>query len=258
MDNQGLVDNNTIGNQNNGNNKMIKIRNSILFLTIIIFACPLLSEDIIQVYSYYNVPPFITGDNNGLNYQIIDHLNRNFKGSYSFQLSILPRKRLDNLLASDIDAIVLFVNPLWMNDIEKTKYLWTPPLFSDRNVVISNSNNPVLYDGSPDSLMFYKLGGIRGRVYSGLTDLITDGIIIREDAGSERQNIQKLLAGRIDFTTMPWSILKYLIERYSLEENIFISETPFLTYNRHLLITKNLSSLYDQLVPLMEEWEGKN
>ncbi|WP_085904185.1 hypothetical protein [Kiloniella majae] len=66
-----------------------------------------------EIYSYHNVPPFITGKNEGLSYDLVRYLNKHGNNKFQFKLNIIPRKRLDTLLEANSDIIVPWVSPEW-------------------------------------------------------------------------------------------------------------------------------------------------
>ena len=66
--------------------------------------------------------------------------------------------------------------------------------------------------------------------------------IIRVNAGTEEQNIKKLLHNRVDVTTLSKSKLNQHIGNMQLEGQLHISKVPLSSYTRHLLVTRNLKS----------------
>lgn len=210
----------------------------------------------IQVWSYYQSPPFVTAPNQGLLYDFVDLLNQQSKGRYQFNLTLYPRKRLDLKLQAGDQGIVLFVNGIWMSDPKLTRYLWSTALLEDHNEIISNKQHPVRYNGNLNSLKGLIFGGVLGREYAPLTEAITRGEIKREDSGSQEQNLKKLQFGRIDFTSMPETVFRYYEQQLKLEGQFYRADIPLTTYSRHLLITKGLSEVHRDLDVLIQDLEG--
>jgi polar amino acid transport system substrate-binding protein len=222
----------------------------VLGIAFLIAVCPLPSraeEQFVSVWSYYGFPPFITSKNQGLSHDLVELLNERGQGRFRFELRLLPRKRIDLLLSDSVTGIVLFVNPSWMGLRNLQKYEWTPSLFSDRNVIVSNVARKVDFTG-PESLAGLTLGGILGRKYEALDELVDAGLIKREDATSEQSNLLKLCEKRIDFTTGPETMLRPLVESLCIEKHIYFSPTPLFQYTRHILISDASPALSEFIV----------
>ena len=200
-------------------------------------------EKVIPAWTYYEFGPFITARGKGLTYDFAELLNRSLqKAGLGIKVAVYPRKRLEKMLTKR-QGIVLFVNPIWMHDREKVRYLWSPPLLSDRNEILSRMNGPsptqIVYEGV-ESLNGLIMGGVLGRSYKDIDGAVTRGNIIRDNASKESQTVKKLVMGRVDFMTSSGSLIRYLVKEMGLEKEIFFSPNPLYEYNRHILITKKL------------------
>lgn len=229
---------------------MSRILPTITALVIVIMALagPAHAGEVeVAAWSYYKFAPFVTGEKKGLMYDFVALLNEGAVGRYRFTAELLPRKRLDYRIAGGEQGIVLFVNGVWMGDPEQKRYLWTPPILSDRNEVISRMSGQkpvrVIFDG-PASLGGMRLGGVLGRKYKGLEEAIARGDILREDARGADHNLKKLLFGRIDIMSAPGTMLHYLVREMALEDKIFFSPNPLFSHTRHLLVTKKLEEVH--------------
>ena len=120
-------------------------------------------EKLIEAWTYYDVPPFVTGKGQGLVYDFVELLNLEAKGSYKFKVTVYPRKRLDAQLEAGKQGVVLFVNWEWMGDDARNKYLWGPAIITDRNEVVSRANKRIEFDGTAESLKGLVFGGLLGR-----------------------------------------------------------------------------------------------
>ena len=200
----------------------------------------------VPVWTYYTSAPFITGKNSGLSYDFIKILNKYTKGKYVFSLEILPRTRINRNLKNNIKGIVLFVNWSWMQDPDKSKYIWSESILSDQNEILSRKDGK-----NPTKIIFTNVsalkgnifGGVRGHRYKNLEASFENGDVIRKDVRSVGQNLELLLRERIDFTTSNASVVRYAIKHKNLEDKIFLSPRPLFSYTRHLLITKNLKEI---------------
>lgn len=211
------------------------------------------AQKVIPVWTYYDFAPFIIEEGKGLAYDFVEMLNTYAKGSYRFELTVYPRKRIDAKLASEEQGIVLFVHWSYMGDKEKTKYLWGPILMHDQNEIVSRADRKIDFDGTAESLKGLTFGGVLGRRYPEFEEAMKRGDIKRDDAHGEEQSLRKLLAGRIDVTTIPKPVLHYFIQSMKLEGKLYVSPTPRSTYTRHLLITKGLQAEHEFLTRFVQE-----
>ena len=175
----------------------------------------------VTIYSYHNHPPFVTGPDSGLTYELARQLNEQAAGRYLFQVSIVPRNRLNHFLKGWIqgvcpsseckqDWLVPWVNPKWgFIKGSRNNYLWHK-LFSDANVIVSRASDPLVYL-SPASLKGLVFAGMRGHHYVGIDDLVKTGEIKRIDGNRERDNLLKILHKRVDATVLPASTMEYLL-----------------------------------------------
>lgn len=154
----------------------------------------------VPVYNTYLGPPFLDAQG-GLVRELVAVLNRRLGGEYVLRLENLPRARLtrDILSGEPFHGVVLLLNPKFINDPERTKYLWSEPLFVDRNVLIFNRPPPTL---DAKGLRGLRFGGVMDGRYLGIDDLVSQGVVVREDAPNELASLRKLADGRVDFAHM--------------------------------------------------------
>ncbi|WP_421903318.1 substrate-binding periplasmic protein [Maridesulfovibrio sp.] len=190
----------------------------------------------INVWCYYCDPPFAIGTNEGLKQDFVTLLNEEAKGEFSFELLSMSRKRLDLFLSEGKSGIILFVSPIWMKEQGKAKFVWSPPILHDRNEIVSRRDNPVDYLG-PKSVYGLTMAGVFGHKYKGLDEAIAQGKITRKDAASMDLNLRTVVENRgKDFTTIPNSVLGYLLHKYNYEDRVYISPAPLTKYTRHILL----------------------
>ena len=221
-------------------------------ILLLIFSSPIPlanAKENIVAWTYHNFPPFIISeaDKKGLSYDFVSQLNQHEKSGYTFKLKYIPRKRLDKFLAIGKKGIVLWVSPIFFSDIPQSKYLWTSPLLSDQQDLISLKSKPIAYDGTPSSLKGYTIGAVLGHHYKGIEDAIETGLFTRENVIREKQNIDKLLAKRIDAFLIPNTSMAYYSNEMKLENKIYYSPIPLSQYNRHILVQKGMSKVHQTL-----------
>jgi len=219
-----------------------------LLLMLLLFSANTFANKPVTAWTYYNFPPYITGDGKGLAHEFIKLLNDHAQGKYIFQLKVYPRKRLNSLLSFGKQGLVLFVHWSFMQEKDQSKYLWGPILMHDRNEIVSLSSRRISYDGTAQSLSGLRFGGVLGRNYDAfLEKAMAQGEIHRSDTNTEKQNIQKLLRERIDVTTMPQVVLQHLIKNMNIAGKLYVSPQPRNIFTRHILATKQLKQEHEFL-----------
>ncbi|ABV36994.1 conserved hypothetical protein [Shewanella sediminis HAW-EB3] len=222
-------------------------------LMIVIYTCFAIStaqvradSRVITLWNYYLSPPFQISGDEGLAFDFVNLLNDEFRGRFVFRLDSLPRARLNKYLAEQKQGLVLFVNWRWMGDGAEANYLWTPPLWQDRNEVISSIENKVVFDG-PESLKGLTLVAVRGRKYKSLEPLFARSEITRFNVNREEQALALLLKSRGDLTIQPRSVVMFLLNELNLQNKIYLSPTPFFSFTRHIMLTPGLIELHPEL-----------
>lgn len=215
---------------------------------------PVHAAERIEVLTYHHHPPFVNGNQSGLSYQLIEALNLASGGQYEFELRVLPRKRLNLLLQPWLEGrcqqpakacadnwVLPWVNPLWGFSGAEPDTAWTP-LLEDANRLIFHG--PAQVDIKQlqgfDGLVF---GGMRGHRYKGLDDLVQAGRLTRIDGDHERDNLTKVLMGRVDFTLLPESTLRYYLTQDQFlaarAGELYWSDPPQQRYMRYAVVPGN-------------------
>ncbi|MBK3866963.1 PAAT family amino acid ABC transporter substrate-binding protein [Pseudomonas stutzeri] len=213
----------------------------LLLLPLSWFALHALAAEPVAVWNYQPSPPFASEQTQGLSEALVQLLNEHptNQGRYDFQLSQLPRKRLDARLAANEPGVLLWASPEFFPQRLTARASWTHPLLCDIEDVVSRRADPVDYEG-PDSLHGMRVGGILGYRYNNLQGDIDKGLIQREDVHNDLQNLNKLLAKRVDVVLIARSARLF----YSLTEipdaPLHVSPAPLYVFDRHLLMTGSL------------------
>jgi len=181
------------------------------------------TAEVIQVLSYHNHPPFVTGPMQGQTYQLVRQLNALAPPGLRFQVELLPRVRLNQRLQGWIDGecparpcddgwLVPWVNPNWgFRPPGGDPYHWLAQA-EDANVIVSRQSDPIDYQ-QPASLDGKVLGGVRGHRYMGIDERVAAGRIERVDGNVERDNLLMLLYGRVDAVLLPESTVNYFLQQ---------------------------------------------
>ncbi|WP_419904684.1 substrate-binding periplasmic protein [Kiloniella sp.] len=206
------------------------------------------NTEIIPLITYHSHIPFVTNKDVGLTYELASYLNNKADKQYRFEVRVMSRLRINLLIEKPKTVVVPWVNPLWFNDKEETKFLWTQQvLLKDKNVVVSRKDDMIIYNG-PNSLAGLKFGGLRGHHYVEIDDYISKTAnTIRIDSDGHISNFMKLSKGRIDVTITPSSAVNYFIKQMNLYDDLFISPRPHSSYNRRIFVNNKREDIRDFL-----------
>lgn len=240
---------------------MRKILLFIMTAMIPLFFSPILFAKIptIIVWNYYLAPPFISSNRQGLAQDFVNLMNKKSIGKFNFELSSIPRARLNKYLKEEHQGIVLFVNWAWMGKGAKEKYLWTNQVLKDQNEIISSLDKKIVFQ-DPHSLKGLIFGAVRGRKYKSLESLFITNEIKRFDVSKEKQVIEMLLRDRVDVTSQPRTLILALIKEMGVKDKLFFSPKPLFSFTRHIMITKKLKEVSNHLNSIVdnlskdEEW----
>ncbi len=202
----------------------------------------------IPLYSYHLKPPLIIDQDlqTGIYYDLTRWLNES-SDKYHFDLVFLPRKRLDKMLSEQqFNGVLIGVNPLWFDDKNESKYLWTDKIFIDKDEIVSLKSRPVNYQ-DPQSLIGKVLGGVRGFYYLGINELVRENQIVRVNTVKEVDLFAMLLNERVDFAVITESTYQYMVNQYHWQDKFFVAATPHSIYSRRLLIPHALNHVYQEL-----------
>ncbi|MFZ6773551.1 substrate-binding periplasmic protein [Undibacterium sp. SXout7W] len=219
----------------------------------LMIAIPGFAEETITAYNSYNSVPFVV-DQGGLATDLVGYLNGKLKGKYHLQLNTTTRERLNQTIQTaennhDTKAVFLFLNPSFINDTDKKKFHWTPPIMPDANIVISTAQRKIEYQ-SPASLQGLRFGAIHGNRYAGLEDQFGKNIT-RDNVNEELSNIKKIASGKIDVTIMASSTYRYLLKQLGNQsemKNLFyVATKPQSSFERFIFLNKDQQVLGKEL-----------
>ncbi|WP_299042648.1 transporter substrate-binding domain-containing protein [uncultured Tateyamaria sp.] len=202
------------------------------------------AEDI-TVWVYHNYPPYVVDAEaeEGLSYDLARVLTDMAQGHYRFRVMVLPRQRLNQNLEAGQPGMVAWVNPVWFGDQDRTRFLWTDAILSDRNSVISPTGIAFDYTG-PRSLTGMTMVGIRGHRYQDVDRLVAQGLVDRVDVRSEHSLVQFIASGRGRVAIIAHSAVQYYVQDLGLAANVHVSDTPHSRYQRHIMIQPRLGALH--------------
>ncbi|MCH2057313.1 MAG: transporter substrate-binding domain-containing protein [Thalassotalea sp.] len=208
----------------------------------------------VLVYSYHLKPPLVVDDKReiGLYFDIVTYLNK-ASDEYHFDLVYVPRKRIEVMMQEGtFNGILLGVNPVCFKGRDRTKYLLTDLVLSDRDELISLKTEPFEFN-TPKSLNGKVFGGVRGFYYFGINEYINAGNALRIDTEREIDLFTLLARNRIDTALISQSTFDYMIVKNQWHGKFHVSEKPHDIYGRHILVPKDKASIFEHINPIVKQ-----
>ena len=207
----------------------------------------------VTIYTYHEKPPLVinAAKKQGMYYDFVRHINT-INEKYHFEIVPVPRKRVERMLENDtLNGILLGVNPLWFNDPNEHKFLWTHKVFTDRDEIVSLKEQSIEYNDQT-SLVGKIFGGVRGFYYYGINELVEKNKIIRVNTTNEIDLFTMLINKRIDSAVISRSTFNYLVKKNHWQEKFYLSKKPHDIFDRRILIPKKYHDVYQHLNPIIQ------
>ncbi|MFZ6820084.1 substrate-binding periplasmic protein [Undibacterium sp. Ji22W] len=234
---------------------MAKFKALAITLLVSLLASVASAKEVIKVYTYHLKPPFVVREatREGLYFDAISYFNKK-NNQFQFELHYLPRRRLDMMVnAGTLDGLVIGVNPLWFNDKQERRYLWTGSLLHDVDEVISSKEKAFEFTGL-ESLTGLRVGLVLGYYYFGVSEMAVTGKLFRDDASSEDHNFKKLLANRIDVAIISRSNHDFVMKHQpELVGKFHISSKPHDQYERRIMIPLAMAKIHHVLNTIVSQ-----
>ncbi len=213
-----------------------------------LFHAPLAWADEIEVWEYHSTAPFVidADTEQGLSYDLARLLTKNSGGRHIFSVELLPRLRLDKRLQEGLPGVVFWANNHWFADPDKSKFRWSSPILSGKNLVLSPASNPVEYVDAR-SIANMDLIGVRGHVYSGVDERLAELNIRRKDVSTEEAAIEFISVKPDGALIISNLAASYFLKDLQLKNKIHVSKLPHATYDRYVLVQPDLGSAYQTI-----------
>lgn len=234
-----------------------------VLLLLLAAVTPAGAQTIVKAYNSYRGAPYDDGKR-GLAHELVRYVNHKLEGRYTLQLVNMPRRELNQLMEAPggFDGVALFLSPIFIGDVPRKRFHWSPSFLDDSNAIVSRIDNPVRYNGA-SSLVGLRFAGIYGNRYAGIDEYVGKGLR-RSNAPDAMSNLRKLVAGEADFTVMPISSFRYLRRQMDKEKlplgQLHVGDKPFNQYGRHFVMTHDAGELGAELdriaaaMPCDREW----
>ncbi|EAT11351.1 transporter substrate-binding domain-containing protein [Bermanella marisrubri] len=207
----------------------------------------------IPIFEYHTFPPMIVSESreSGLTFGFARLLNRSSK-QFNFQVELQSLPATLSRLKNGEPAVVLFVSPIWFDDIQREKYLWTEPVYQLRDEVVSRKEVAFEYQG-PESLLGLTVAGIEGYTYSDLEPLVQQGRAKRINFANDKEVLKALMRNKeIDIAIVNSGPLSFYRNTMTLNERLHISELPQGEYPVRILVSKALPSVFSYIQNTVE------
>lgn len=223
----------------------MKIRHLLLAFTACLLAAPASADGgelLVPFVNYYDYAPFSMPEERAdLTRELAGLLTAGSGGRYRFVPTLLPKGRLDQMLQHNHwQGVVAWLNPLFVNDDTKSRYIWTDILLQESDLVVSHAEAPVNFTGI-QSLRGKVLGTVLNQRYADVEAMIASKQLLRSDAPSQENNVRKLLQKRVDVVFISRSALNGLRARVpEFDSKLHVSTLPRNSFTRHIMLTPGL------------------
>lgn len=219
---------------------------------------PALSSPVlIDIYEYHKFPPMVVSQDKsiGLSFAFARYLSNVSNGRYQFNINLVSMGSLQSRLKQGEPTVVLFVNPIWFNDVEQEQYFWSEPVLTLKDEIVSVKDKPFSFSAAED-YVGKRIGGIKGYTYPILDSLVKDGKAQRIDAEGDLQNLKRLhKVGDLDAIIVNEGPLKFYSQLLGIQSELFISPKPSGVYQVRILVTKDQSDVFSFIQSLVENMD---
>lgn len=202
----------------------------------------------VPIFEYHTFPPMVVSESrkSGLSFGFTRLLNR---GTTQFEFEVETQSLPSTLsrLQDGEAAVVLFVSPIWFDDVKREKYFWTQPVYQLRDEVVSRKSDAFEYQG-PQSLEGLTVAGIEGYTYLDLDQMVEQGQAKRVDFANDKAVLEALMNDEdIDVAIVNSGPLSFHTNTMSLNDRIHVSELPQGEYPVRILVSKSLPRVFEYI-----------
>lgn len=235
-----------------------KITQWLMWLGLMCLGLPASAAQEIQLLTYYNVLPYAVdgvAPADSYTVRLAQWLSQQSAGRYQFVPRQVPKKRLLYMMTKpNWLGVVAWVNPLWVEDAQRQRYLWSSSLMHDHDLRVSRQADKVVFaQGRP--LQSARFGGISGHFYSSLEAQFKTGLLTREDAQNELSNVLKLQHKRVDVILLQASSLAYVrAEVPDFDRWAYVDPQPQAEFERFLFTARSHPQLMAFINQVLANW----
>lgn len=225
-------------------------------LFLLFSSSSLVAKTTIELYVYFDKPPFIVDkkDRLGLSYDFAAALNQHSK-THHYVIVQMPKPRI--LTEDNIRSAVLWTNPAWVDDIPMKKYDWILGLIPERELYITHDKNMNYQDIS--SLHNKTIATVRNYTYFNLEKLFKNNLAIRTNVHNEKAVTLMLLYKRADIGVVGLQTFEYFKRTIpDINDNLKILTGYNKAFQRSILISKSTPQLKQDIEAWFNSAKGKS
>jgi len=237
-----------------------KIIQWLMWLGLMWLGLPASAAQEIQLLTHYTSPPYAVegvAPADSYTVRLAQWLSQQSAGRYHFVPRQVPKKRLLYTMAQpDWLGVAAWINPLWVEDAQRQRYLWSAVVQHETDFLVSRKADKVeLVQGAVNRAA--RFGGLNGYFYPGLEAGFKSGLLSREDAQNHLSNVRKLQRSRIDVIILPASVLASVrMQVPDFDQWAYIAPEPQAAYALSLAGNRNnpeLMTFINQLLPKLAQ-----
>jgi polar amino acid transport system substrate-binding protein len=133
------------------------------------------------------------------------------------EFHVLPRARVQGAMERGEIDVRCYAAQTWLPN-QSGDYIWSIPLWTQPDVLVSRQEPPGVV--VPENLPHQTIGTVLGYSYPTLQPLFDSGHLLREDARSQDQTLEKLLAGRYRYAVTNQWTLDWFNQRQQAERQL--------------------------------------
>lgn len=237
-----------------------KITQWLMWLGLMCLGLPAGAAQEVQLLTYYTSLPYAVdgvAPADSYTVRLAQWLSQESQGRYLFVPRQVPKKRLLKMLDNPSwNGVVAWANPLWFEDAQRQRFLWSSSVMHDRDLRVSRLADKVLFSqGQP--LRQARFGGISGHFYPSLDALFASGLLRREDAQNELSSVLKLKHKRVDVILLQASSLAHIrAEVPDFDRWAYVDQQPQAEFERFLFTSQRdpqLMEFINQTLPTLAQ-----
>ncbi len=210
-------------------------------------------QPLVIAYGGYAEEPYVFMHNNqvsgGVYWDLAELISERLARPVIFRR--VPRKRIEQYLASGKAHVMLLGHPTWVQKPEALE--WTSTLIREYNQLVQAKGRTFTVN-SLDDLVGKRIGMILGYHYRGLSDEPYRSTVVRDDAKDVEANFKRLAQGRLDALLDSNILIAYFLQQHQAHDRFEVVTSWNIPYDtvsgispKSPVSAAKLSEVYQQL-----------
>lgn len=166
------------------------------------------------------------------------------------ELLVTPRMRTQPLLAADHVDANCYMNPAWLAE-DNASYRWSVPFMTLRTVLVARAETP---QAALADLKGERIGTVLGFYYPEAATLFINGTLIRDNARTEHQALEKLEAGRNRYAITTETALDWFNRSRPADRHLQILQR-LVEFPVHCIVRNDDDSPADEILEALKQME---